>query len=390
MKTFAVILASGEGRRFSKDHKKQFQKIGTLPIWVKATLPFQESEVVDRILVVVPRENVDAIKSEISTYSLTKVVNVISGGQRRQDSVYEALQWLRNYEDMVTQYLFIHDGVRPFLTKDLIEKLWEEKEFGAVIPALPMMETIKSIEDGFVTKTLDRSTLQRIQTPQLFQFEILWKGYQWLVKNPREITDDATLLECIGQRVKVVEGELRNIKITTSKDLEILKESISVGQGVDIHAFGEGSMTQGTKIILGGIEIPHEKYLRGHSDADVLTHSICDALLGAAGFSDIGTYFPDNDPQYRGISSLILLERVVEMLRSKGYSVHHMDATVMAEIPKLLPYIPEMKIRLSRILGITVDQIAIKATTSERLGFIGREEGIASITLATVNKITWK
>jgi 2-C-methyl-D-erythritol 2,4-cyclodiphosphate synthase/2-C-methyl-D-erythritol 4-phosphate cytidylyltransferase len=389
MKTFAVILAAGEGRRFLEGShsslKKQYYVLDHEPMWVKAVRPFQYLDLISHIILVVPSEDVLQISKRVKEFGLSKILAVIAGGRYRQDSVYAALSWIleRDHADFV----FIHDGARPFVTADLIDRIWKERDEGAVIPVIPISDTVKRISSDAVIETLDRSGLVRVQTPELFSFHLIMEAFEWLKRNPIEVTDDASLVERLGKRVKVVEGDPNNIKITTlaevilraegSKDLFV--EASSVGQGIDVHPFMEGR-----KLILGGVEIPHEKGLKGHSDADVLTHAVCDALLGAAGFSDIGTHFPDHDVSYKNISSLMLLQNVVDKLRSNRYRIVHIDVTVMAERPKIAPFVHKMKEKLSVVLGVSQSQLAIKAKTGEGIGFIGREEGIVAMAVATV------
>ncbi|OGQ18501.1 MAG: 2-C-methyl-D-erythritol 2,4-cyclodiphosphate synthase, partial [Deltaproteobacteria bacterium RIFCSPHIGHO2_02_FULL_40_11] len=280
----------------------------------------------------------------------------------------------------------IHDGARPFVSEALFTRLWQKRDQGAVIPVLEISDTVKEVQAESVQKTHDRSVLRVAQTPQLFQFDLIWKGYESLQKTKHPVTDDASVLELIGEKVTIVKGEVQNIKITVAEDLYGTSNQIDpsspvvrVGMGIDIHAFQEG-----TQVTLGGIQIPYHKALKGHSDADVLTHSICDAILGAASLGDIGTHFPDTDESYRNISSLDLLEKVVDKIQARRYKINHIDATVLAETPKLMPYISEIKQRLAHVLKVSVDQVSIKATTAEKLGFIGRSEGIAAQALATL------
>ncbi len=385
MKTFAVILAAGEGKRFLEGShsllKKQYYLLDNEPMWVKATRPFQYLPLISHIILVVPSEDVLEISNRVKEFGLSKTLAVIAGGRYRQDSVYAALSWISEHDH--ADFVFIHDGARPFITADLIDRIWKERDEGAVIPAIPISDTVKRISSNAVIETLDRSGLVRVQTPQLFSFHLIMEAYEWLKRNPVEVTDDAGIVERLGKRVKVVEGDSNNIKMTTLKDLspDHHHEASSVGQGIDVHPFIEGR-----KLILGGVEIPHEKGLKGHSDADVLTHAVCDALLGAAGFSDIGTHFPDHDLSYKNISSLILLQNVVDKLRSNRYRIVHVDVTVMAERPKIAPFVEKMKEKLSLVLGVSQSQLAIKAKTGEGIGFIGREEGIVAMAVATVQK----
>lgn len=379
MKTFAVILAAGEGRRFSESSrspvKKQYYLLENEPIWVKATRPFQNLSFISHIILVVVSEDVLQVSDRVKEFGLSKTSVVIAGGRLRQDSVYAAL--LSILEQGRADFVFIHDGVRPYITGGLIERLWRERDKGAVIPVIPISDTIKRISSNVVIETLDRSELAAVQTPQLFSFSLIMEAYEGLKRNPVQVTDDASLVEKIHE-VKVINGEPKNIKITTVDDLY---PETSVGQGIDIHPFETGR-----KLILGGVEIPYEKGLKGHSDADVLTHAVCDALLGAAGLSDIGTHFPDHDLSYKNISSLILLQNVVDKLRGNRYRIVHVDITVMAEKPKIAPFVEKMKEKLSSVLGILQSQLAIKAKTGEGIGFIGREEGMVAMAVATVQR----
>ena len=383
MSHFAVILAAGQGRRFSEssslDLKKQYIKIEDKPLWACAARAFEQSSRVNKILLVVPQEDISAVQAELPTYSLSKVVSVIGGGAQRQDSVWTALQWIDTHQEPC-EMVFIHDGVRPFVTQDLIERLWKEKETGAVIPGILVTDTLKIKKGEWVEKTLDRSQCVRIQTPQLFSYALLFRAFEFLKTHPQEVTDDAAVLELIGEKVKLIAGEEENIKITLPQDLKKVQGSvIRVGQGMDVHPFCEGR-----SLILGGIEIPFSKGLQGHSDADVLTHAICDSLLGAAGLSDIGTHFPDHDPQYKNSSSLTLLEKVVDKVGVAGYTINNIDVTVVAEAPKLQHVFSEMKICLAKVMKISTHQIALKATTTEKMGFVGRGEGIVAFAIATL------
>jgi len=279
MKTFAVILAAGLGKRFSQQshssQKKQFITIDDEPIWIKAARPFTLLKFVEHLVVVCSRNDIDQIKSEIERYHLNKVISVILGGCKRQDSVYQALQWIDG-SDHECDFVIIHDGVRPFVSTDLILRLWEARSDEAVIPGIAILDTVKRCDGKNIQETLDRDKLVRAQTPQLFDYKLLKRGYEKLLKDRAVVTDDAHVIERMEKKVTVIEGDPKNIKITLPQDLPIRSENlISVGLGIDTHAF-----TEGRSVVLGGIEIPYERSLKGHSDADVLTHAICDAILG--------------------------------------------------------------------------------------------------------------
>ena len=253
------------------------------------------------------------------------------------------------------------------------------------MPGMPLRETTKVVRSGSIVETLDRATLQSAQTPQAFRRDLLLQAYG-LVDPERVATDDATLVERLGHEVRVVEGESQNVKITTPQDLEWAEWFLSrkegrrtatrrlrVGQGFDVHR-----LEKGRKLILGGVPIPFECGLRGHSDADVLTHAIIDALLGASARGDIGRLFPDTDSRYENISSLVLLERVRKLLDDLGAEIVNLDAVLVAQSPKLAPHVEEIVERLACVLRLAPEEISLKATTTEHLGFVGRQEGMAA------------
>jgi 2-C-methyl-D-erythritol 2,4-cyclodiphosphate synthase len=284
----------------------------------------------------------------------------------------------------------VHDAVRPFVSQELLEQVIEAAVVhGAAVAGVGVAETIKEVQNGHVIQTLERSRLWSIQTPQAFRRSLLLEAHQ---NRPEDLkaTDDAMLVEYLGHEVRVVAGDSYNLKITTPEDLvraewllrreegnEMKAQRMRVGQGVDVHA-----LVEGRKLILGGVHIPFDRGLAGHSDADVLTHAIVDALLGAAGCGDIGRLFPDTDVHYKNIFSLILLEQVRDLLIDRGAKIHNIDAVVMAQKPRLAPHIPTMTDTLARSLRLAPDCVSLKATTTEGLGFAGREEGIMAQAVA--------
>jgi 2-C-methyl-D-erythritol 4-phosphate cytidylyltransferase / 2-C-methyl-D-erythritol 2,4-cyclodiphosphate synthase len=281
--------------------------------------------------------------------------------------------------------------VRPFVTEELIKQVVDSaKAMGAVTTGVKAKDTIKEVkEDNMVWVTIPRQNLWLTQTPQAFDFEFLKKAYQTAYNENFYGTDDASLVERLGKEVKMIEGSYENIKITTNEDMlmadALIKKKNKVGFrsgfGYDSHRFDAGR-----KLVLGGVEIPFDKGLYGHSDADALIHAICDALLGAAGAGDIGRHFPDNDPEYKNISSVILLERVNKIIKAKGIDINNIDATVVMEQPKLAPYAAKMVSNIARVLKITKDCINIKAKTNEGMGFTGRNEGIAVFATVAVTE----
>jgi 2-C-methyl-D-erythritol 4-phosphate cytidylyltransferase/2-C-methyl-D-erythritol 2,4-cyclodiphosphate synthase len=388
MKTIAIIPAGGAGTRLKSHVAKQFLLLDGLPILVHTLKVFQESKEIDDIIVAVPPDELVSMRQDlIEKYGLTKVSMTVAGGNQRQDSVGNCLAAITGECDLVV----IHDAVRPFVTEELIRQVVDAARVtGAASAGVKAKDTIKeTTEDNNVWATLPRHNLWLTQTPQAFKFELLKEAYSAACNEKYYGTDDASLIERIGKQVKMVEGFYANIKITTREDMmmaDVLmkkgnKISTRSGLGYDSHRFAADR-----KLILGGVEIPFEKGLQGHSDADALIHAICDALLGAAGAGDIGRHFPDNDPQYKNISSMILLERVKKLIEAKGFSINNIDATVVMEMPKLAPYAGEMVSNIASALNIARTAVNIKAKTNEGMGFAGRNEGIAVFAIAAVTE----
>ena len=371
-KVTAVIVAAGSGTRMGTDVPKQFLKIGGRTILETTVAVFEHNPFVDEILVLTGRDFVKFCEDLCGRFG--KVRSVLPGGKERQDTVYEAVRRIPD-----GQLVLIHDGVRPYVTDGVIEGvLAGAKSAGAAVPAVACKDTVRQTlaENGgeaetvSLSRTLDRKTLFQVQTPQGFASEILRHAYEAAYAEGFLGTDDAGLAERIGQKILLTEGDYANIKITTREDLPM---EMRVGSGYDVHR-----LTEGRKLILGGVDIPYEKGLDGHSDADVMVHALMDALLGAAGLGDIGRHFPDTDPQYKGIASLKLLEIVNQRIHEAGYELGNADVTIIAQKPKLAGYISQMEENLAEVLQADRKQINVKATTTEKLGFTGRGEGIAA------------
>ncbi|MBR4861187.1 MAG: 2-C-methyl-D-erythritol 2,4-cyclodiphosphate synthase [Firmicutes bacterium] len=363
-KVTAVIVAAGSGTRMGTDVPKQFLKIGGRTILETTVAVFEKNPYVDDILVLTGRDFVEFCEELCRPFE--KVRSILPGGKERQDTVWEAVRRISDGE-----LVLIHDGVRPYVTDAVIEGvLAGAKSAGAAVPAVASKDTVRQTAAEGGSRTLDRKTLFQVQTPQGFASEILREAYEAAYRDGFLGTDDAGLAERIGQTILLTEGDYANIKITTREDLPM---EIRVGTGYDVHR-----LTEGRKLILGGVDIPYEKGLDGHSDADVMVHALMDALLGAAGLGDIGRHFPDTDPQYKGISSLKLLEIVNQRIHEAGYELGNADVTIIAQRPKLAGYISQMEENLAAVLGADMRQINVKATTTEKLGFTGRGEGIAA------------
>ena len=388
MKTIAIIPAGGAGKRFKAHVAKQYLFLDQIPMLVHTLEVFQKSKVIDNIVLAVPSDDLVSIRQElIDKYGLTKVTTIVIGGKERQDSVRNALSAINGKYDVV----LIHDAVRPFVTEKMIRQVVAAAKIsGAASVGVKAKDTIKETKkDNMVATTIPRHHLWLTQTPQAFKFELLKEAYKSAYDEKYYGTDDASLVERIGKKVKMVEGSYENIKITTSEDL-IMAEALMKkktggkinfrsGFGYDSHRFATGR-----KLVLGGVGIPFDKGLKGHSDADALVHAICDALLGAAGCGDIGRHFPDNDPKYKNISSIILLKKVKKIIEARGFSINNVDATVVMEMPKLAPYAAQMVSNIALALHIAETSVNIKAKTNEGMGFTGRNEGVAAFATAVV------
>ncbi len=367
-----VLVAAGSSTRIGGETPKQFRMLGLRPMFIASLVPLLSFA--DEMVVVVPAGREDHAKTALSAAGLS-VTAVVTGGDRRRDSVESGLAALSEDVELV----LIHDAARPFVTTDLIRRVLGAASIsGAAIPAAPVPDTVKRVEDGAVVATLDRSVLRLAQTPQAFRRDVIVNAY--LALGDDDVTDEAAAVELAGIAVSVVPGESGNTKITGPEDLALarlraeaaagLSAGVRVGIGIDCH-----KLVEGRPLVLGGIIIPFDRGLDGHSDADVLTHAICDALLGAVAAGDIGRHFPPGDPEFKDISSIILLERVVAIVAENGYEPASIDATVVAERPKLAAHIPAMSARLAEAMAVPERAVSVKATTAEGTGPEG--EGIA-------------
>lgn len=345
-------------------------------VLVHTVLPFTRCPFLDRIIIAVPADKVEQTRDLIGPYLPEKpAVDVIAGGLRRQDSVLAGLQALDDDIDIV----LVHDGVRPLVTENLIESCYRQAvQSGAAIAAVEVKDTLKRGDaDGRIAETVDRSGLWQAQTPQAARKELLQQGFA--AAGGRDVTDEAGLLELAGIPVAIVKGAETNLKITRPEDLELArtimnarKPALRIGHGFDAHRFSEDR-----KLILGGVEIDHQLGLLGHSDADVVAHALGDAILGAAGAGDIGRHFPDSSAEFKDISSLILLDRIMAVAQAAGLALGNCDITIVCQAPRLGPHFELMRQTLARHCLCSPEQINIKATTTEKMGYTGRLEGIS-------------
>ena len=374
-KVAVIIAAAGRGRRVGGPVPKQYLMIGGEPVILKTLRVFSELEEIDHIFIVTNEDYIDKCREIVESGGVKKVEAIVCGGSERQESVYNALQEVNRKRPGV-EYVLIHDGARPYVNEEtVLGVIKAAAENGAAAACVAMKDSVRKTF-GDKSISVDRNDYFAVQTPQGFKKSYLIEAYDKALKEGYRGTDDASLVERAGYEVKVVDGDYQNIKITTREDLPVESR---VGTGFDVHRFETGR-----NLILGGVKIPYENGLAGHSDADVLLHALMDALLGAAALGDIGVHFPDTDDRYKGISSLILLSKVRELLNENFYSIGNVDITVIAQKPKISPYTEEMKSNISSVLKIEKNRINIKGTTTEKLGFTGRGEGIAAEAVCSI------
>jgi len=377
----AIIAAGGRGERLGAGQPKQFLSIAGQTILERSVRVFLTHAAVDDVVVALPAELAGAPPAYLT--GTAKPLRVVAGGARRQDSVAAAFRAVPSRTDVIV----VHDAARPFASADLIARtIAAAAESGAAVAAVAARDTVKQSDGSVVRATLDRRTIYLAQTPQAFRRDVLRDA----LALSSDATDEASLAEQAGHTVRIVEGEATNIKITTREDLA-MAEAINraggapagaarVGTGYDLHRLVEGRL-----LILGGVTIPFDRGLAGYSDADAVCHAVTDAILGAAGAGDIGRHFPNTDSQWQGASSIDLLRRAMAVVRQMGLAVGNVDATVIAERPKLVPHIDAMRANLAEALGVSLDRISVKGKTNEGVGELGRGEAIAVHAIALLN-----
>ncbi len=371
---YAIILAGGSGSRMGAACNKVLLELRGEPVIVRSVRAF--SGIVDGIVLVSREEDIPAMQSAMDAAELS--VAIVPGGDTRQASVWNGLCALP--EDCT--HVMIHDGARCLVDEGTIRRCMASVEaWGTGVAAIPSVDTIKQVDEGeIVTATPDRSGLRAVQTPQGFTVELIRRAHSAARAEGFLGTDDASLVERLGHPVRLTLGDRKNIKLTTPEDMMMAEgflphdfPALRVGQGYDVHR-----LVEGRELILCGVKVPHTTGLLGHSDADVALHALMDAMLGAMALGDIGKHFPDTDERYRGISSMTLLEHVAALLESYHAFVTNCDVTIVAQKPKLLPYIPKMRENVAAALHLPLERVNVKATTTERLAFEGREEGISA------------
>ncbi|MFD1158036.1 bifunctional 2-C-methyl-D-erythritol 4-phosphate cytidylyltransferase/2-C-methyl-D-erythritol 2,4-cyclodiphosphate synthase [Roseovarius aestuarii] len=371
----AIIVAAGRGTRAGGDLPKQWQMLAGRRVIDWTLNAFRNAPEIDRIVVMLHPDDMDRLDS-------TDRTSVVAGGETRSQSVRKGLEYL---DGSGVTHVLIHDAARACTQSAYITYITyvlREQQAQAVAPALPVTDALWHGSDGKVTGTQDRAGLFRAQTPQAFVFDTILSAHRTY---EGEAADDVEVARAAGVDVMIIDGEQDNIKITTPADFaraeKILQGQMDIrtGSGYDVHRFGPGD-----HVMLCGVRIPHDRGLQGHSDADVGMHAVTDAIYGALAAGDIGRHFPPSDPQWKGAESHIFLRHAVDLAHEKEFKISNMDITLICEYPKIGPHADAMQQALSDITGVEPDRISVKATTSERLGFTGRGEGIAAQAITTL------
>jgi 2-C-methyl-D-erythritol 4-phosphate cytidylyltransferase / 2-C-methyl-D-erythritol 2,4-cyclodiphosphate synthase len=383
----AILVAAGRGLRAGTGGPKQYRSIGGQPVIYRAMEPFSNHPQVSHVQPVLHHDDVAMFSVAVAGL---RHEGPAEGGATRQDSVRAGLEALAAHKPDI---VLIHDAARPFVSMDVISRAIEAAErTGAAIPVIPVTDTVKLVStSGHIEATPERARLRIAQTPQAFRFDMILDAHRRAAQEGRaDFTDDAALAEWAGLTVATFEGDVANMKMTTPEDF-VREEArlasqlgdIRTGTGYDVHAFGVGD-----HVMICGVKMPHSKGFLAHSDGDVGLHALVDAILGALADGDIGSHFPPSDPQWKGASSDRFLKYAVDRVTARGGRVANLEVTLICERPKIGPLRDTMRARIAEISGVDISRIAVKATTSERLGFTGREEGIAATASATI-RLPW-
>ncbi len=390
MSVVALIVAAGRGSRAGEGVPKQYRSLHGRTVLERTLDCFIAHPKIDQVIVVIHPDDDALYRKAVGSASGDKrLLPVAYGGETRQDSVRNGLEALSHF---TPDLVLVHDAARPFVSDGLVERAIDAATaWGAAVPGIPVSDTIKLVgAEGMVASTPDRANLRAVQTPQAFRFGDLIEAHRKAAAaGLHAFTDDGALAEWAGLPVHVFPGEASNTKLTHPSDFAEAERRLKgspmtsyvtrVGTGFDVHAFGEGD-----HVWLGGIKIPHDHGVVAHSDGDVILHALTDAILGALADGDIGTHFPPSDPQWRGASSDRFLAHAVSLVRDRGGLLDHLDTTLLCEKPRLGPHREAMRQRIAEICALRLDQVSLKATTTEKLGFTGRSEGIAAQAAATI------
>ena len=382
-RTAALIVAAGRGVRAGRPGPKQYEPLAGKTVLARTVEAFTGHRLIDIVVVVIHRDDEALYRQAVGNHE--KLLPPVFGGQTRQASVLAGLERLAQTPPMPDQVL-IHDGARPFVCEELIAAVCSaiEPEAGA-IPVLAISETVKRTDADRIIETVPRSGLHLAQTPQGFAFTAILDAHRAAAADQTDLSDDEAVAARAGLAVRTVSGDHRNIKLTGPDDFRYAQAMISnsmetwTGQGFDVHA-----LVPGDHVMLCGVKIPHIRGLKGHSDADAALHALTDALYGALGDGDIGHHFPPSDPKWRGADSAIFLREAVARLEARGGRINNLDITIICEAPKIGPHRETMRQAIATIADIDPRRVSVKATTSERLGFAGRGEGVAAMASATI------
>tara|TARA_B100001029_G_scaffold178219_2_gene184470 strand:+ start:12568 stop:13743 length:1176 start_codon:yes stop_codon:yes gene_type:complete len=378
--TAAVLLCAGSSSRM-KGIDKPTSVIDGIPIFVKSLKKFNNSNLFSKIIVVASDDNISTIKKILKDYSLDG--EVMLGGERRQDSVSIAIDHLAKFS---IEKVAIHDAARPlFLDSILVKGIRLLNENDAIIPVIPIQDTVKKVKLDQVIKTINRDELFRSQTPQFFNFEILKKC---ILKTSKKMiyTDESELLEINGFKVKCIEGNIENQKITTPDDIKFLKifnsdSNFKTGVAADVHR-----LVKGDTLVLGGIKIPYNKRLDGHSDADVVLHAVSDSIFGAIGHGDLGKHFPSNQKKWKNVSSEIFLKKAIELMNELNLEIFHIDIQIIIEQPKLSNLLVKIEKNISNLLNLDIEKINLKVTSTDNMGLIGSGDAIGTLCAVTLKE----
>jgi 2-C-methyl-D-erythritol 4-phosphate cytidylyltransferase/2-C-methyl-D-erythritol 2,4-cyclodiphosphate synthase len=379
----ALVVAAGRGSRAGRDLPKQFVRLGDKTVLQRTVEALLSHAAIGLIQVVIGEGDEPSYRDAVG--GLPNLLPPVAGGATRQQSVRNGLEALAAHEPRL---VLVHDAARPFVSEEVIGRVIAacDAEHGAV-PVLRVTETMKRLEGGAVAATVPREALATAQTPQGFPFAALLAAHRSAAEaGNNDLTDDDAVAALSGIAVRAVEGDRANMKLTAPADFAAAERMLRMGletrtgQGFDVHAFGPGA-----SVWLCGVEIAHERSLVGHSDADVGLHALTDALLGTIGDGDIGEHFPPSDPQWKGAASDLFLAEAVRRVEARGGRIVNLDVTLVCEAPKIGPHRAKMQARIAGIAGIGVDRVGVKATTNEKMGFIGRGEGVAALAIATVS-----
>ena len=387
-KVAAVVVAAGRGLRAGGDLPKQYRDVLGEPVIRSSLALFARHDAISFVQPVIHPDDAALFQAASAGLDLLPPVD---GGALRQASVRAGLEALRAH---APDLVLVHDAARPFASHALVTRaIAAARASRAAVPVIGVADTVKTVDAaGCVTDTIDRARVRLVQTPQAFGFAALLEAHRRAQAAGRDdFSDDAALAEWAGVKVGTFEGEAGNVKLTTDEDFTRAETArlaalgdVRTGFGFDVHQFGEGD-----HVVLGGVRISHRRGLSGHSDADVVLHALVDAILGALADGDIGVHFPPTDPQWRGASSDRFLAFAVDRVRARDGCIAHLDVTIVCETPRIGPHRDAMRARIAAIAGIAIERVGVKATTSEKMGFTGRGEGLAAFANATV-RLPWR